>query len=184
MRRLVPLVALLVGLTGCMGDDGTTSGDGGDAGDGGGGRRDHRSLLESDRRDAGELVRVLAPRLVAELVGTAQHPRGSFRGCRGRAPEGVAAVEYVATVRIDAGRGAPDDLLQPVPSYLGGPKDAVRSEVPGGSRVTAPRGALTVTVTTRPAAGPFLLVAVTGGCHEIPAEEQGEWLDRGVDDLT
>jgi hypothetical protein len=41
-----------------------------------------------------------------------------------------------------------------------------------------------VTVTTRPAAGEFVLLAVTGGCHAIPADEQDEWLDRDVDDLT
>ncbi|MFB9313506.1 hypothetical protein [Nocardioides plantarum] len=144
----------------------------------------HRTRLESDRAEAGELVRGLTPRLVAELVGAAQSPRGSFRGCRGRAPEGIAAVEYVATVRIDAGPAAPDDLLQPVPAYLSGSDDVVESTVPGGRRLTAPWGDLTVTVTTRPAAGDFLLVTVTGGCHDIPADEQDEWLDRGVDDLT
>jgi hypothetical protein len=175
VRRGLLVLALLVGLTGCM-DDAARDTEDGD---------EHRAGLEADRTRAGDLVRALAPRFAADLAGTVRTASGSFRGCRGRSPEGVAAVEYVASARIDAGRAAPDDLLAPVPAYLRGlGDDPVTSPVPGGRRISIETEGSTVTVTTRSSAGPFLLLAVTGACRDIPADEQDEWLGLGVDDLT
>lgn len=169
MRWALAAVATAVGLTGCMSEDPEPA-----AGD-------HAALLEADRTAAGETVRALAPRLAADLAGTVRSASGSYRGCRGRSPEGVAAFEYVASARVDAGRAADDDLLATVPSYLG---EVVDAEVPGGRRATAERDGLVVSVTTRPGAGRFVLLTVVGRCHEVPADEQDDWLGRGVDDLT
>lgn len=166
--RWVCGLLLLVGLTGCMPDDTEPAPD------------DHARLLEADRTTAGETVRALAPRLAADLAGTVRSASGGYRGCRGRSPEGVAAFEYVASARVDAGRAADDDLLATVPSYLEGEV----TEVPGGRRVSTERDGVVVSVTTRPGAGRFVLLSVVGRCHDVPADEQDDWLGRGVDDLT
>jgi len=156
---------------------------GGNDGDEGG---DHAARLEADRTSAGRVARTLATRLSVELPGRASGQQGSFRGCRERFPEGVAAVEYVASARVDAPAAGGDDLMEPVPALLSslGYGDPVASEVPGGRRWAVDADEFSVSVTTRPAAGPFVLVSVIGACRDIPADEQDVWLDRGVDDLT
>ena len=177
VRGALVALVLLTGLTACMDGDGGSSGEG---------EGDHAALLEADREAAGRAARTLATRLSADLPGRASQQRGSFRGCRGRSPEGVAAVEYAASARVDAPGATQDALLEPVPDLLAslGYGDPVASEVPGGRRWAVAAEDFSVSVTTRPEAGSFVLVAVTGACREIPAAEQGAWLDRGVDDLA
>ncbi len=63
-------------------------------------------------------------------------------------------------------------------------EDVVTSDVPGGRRVSGVSGALTVSVTTRPDAGRFVIVSVVGGCQDIPSDEQDDWPNRDFDDLT
>lgn len=144
---------------------------------------DHAARLEADRTAAGRVARTLATRLAVELPGVPSQQRGSFRGCRGRTPEGVSAVEYVATARVDLSSPEPGATVLTLLATLGY-GDPVTSEVPGGRRWSVVADDFTVTVTTRPGAGEFLLVAVTGACRDIPADEQDDWLGRGVDDLT
>lgn len=183
-RALTAAVAVLVlgGLTGCMDDEGGT-----DPGTGGTDRTgDHAARLDADRTAAGDVVRTLAPGLAADLDGAVRTATGSFRGCRERTPEGIAAFEYVATARVDAGPAAPQDLLDPVPTSLqaAGTVDLATSDVPGGRRVATESEGLAISVTARPDAGRFVLVQVIGGCHEVPADEEDAWLDRETDDLT
>jgi hypothetical protein len=170
MRRAAALaVVVSLGLTGCMDDAGTD-----DA------RPDGGAAAEADRTRAGEVVRDLLGAL-RDDGGRASSATGSFRGCRERFPEGVAAVEYVASARVDG----IDDLAPVEPRLadlgLGEPSAA---DVPGGRRLAVTGDGLTVTATHRPAAGSFVLLSVVGGCHDVPADDQDSWLTRAPDDLT
>ncbi|GAA5154375.1 hypothetical protein GCM10023340_37840 [Nocardioides marinquilinus] len=159
-------------------DDGRTGGTG-DRTDGSDGAATS-GAAEADRTRAGDVVRDLLAGLQAD-GGRPTSATGSFRGCRERFPEGVAAVEYVASARVDG----VDDLAAVAPRLAGlGLGEPSATDVPGGRRLAVSDGGLTVTATHRPAAGAFVLLGVVGGCHDVAADDQDSWLARAPDDLT
>ncbi len=170
MRRVLVLVVVLA-FSGCQDDDPPEP----DAGE---------RLLEQ-RDGAREAIGVLMRELGADLGGTVSDATGNFEGCATDFTDDTTSFRYLARVRVDAGPGAPDPLVDAAPDALGaaGFGEVSEAEVPEGTAVTGTDGPLEGSVTERPGLGAWVIVDVVGECLEVPADDRDDWLARDADTI-